>query len=113
MLKVPDGDKYKIFGLYYYSKIAAEGTARTFGDFNPFTYQELGAARAYHRVIEILGLRRFLRRFGRACSRAIESATIYMEYNYHGEEPPLTAEEMHRLHVKPDDKVIVWGASRG
>ena len=57
-------------------------------------------------------LRRFLRRFGRACSRAIESATIYMEYNYHGEEPPLTAEEMHRLHVKPDDKVIVWGASR-
>ena len=58
-------------------------------------------------------LRRFLRRFGRACSRAIESATIYMQYNYHGEEPPLTAEEMHRLHVKPDDKVIVWGASRG
>ena len=57
--------------------------------------------------------RRFLRRFGRACSRAIESATIYMEYNYHGEEPPLTAEEMHRLHVKPDDKVIVWGDCRG
>ena len=56
MLKVPDGDKYKIFGLCYSSKIAAEGTARTFGDFNPFTYQELGAARAYHRVIEILGL---------------------------------------------------------
>ena len=52
------------------------------------------------------------RRFGRACSRAIESATIYMEYNYHGEEPPLTAEEMHRLHLKPDDKVMVLGASR-
>ena len=57
-------------------------------------------------------LRRFLRRFGRACSRAIESATVYMQYNYHGEEPPLTAEEMHRLHVKPDDKVMVLGASR-
>ena len=58
-------------------------------------------------------LRRFLRRFGRACSRAIESATIYMQYTYHGEEPPLTAEEMHRLHVKPDDKVMVLGASHG
>ena len=36
-----------------------------------------------------------------------------MQYTYRGEEPPLTVEEMHRLHVKPDDKVIVWGDCRG
>jgi hypothetical protein len=36
-----------------------------------------------------------------------------MDYTYRGEEPPLTAEEMRRLHIKPDDKVIVWGGSRG
>lgn len=58
-------------------------------------------------------LRRFLRRLGRECSRTAEKAAIYMDYTYRGEEPPLTVEEMHRLHVKPDDKVIVWGASRG
>lgn len=57
-------------------------------------------------------LRRFLRRLGRECSRTAEKAAIYMDYTYRGEEPPLTAEEMHRLHIKPDDKVIVWGASR-
>ena len=54
-----------------------------------------------------------LRRFGRACSRAMERFEIFMMYTYRGEEPPLTAEEMHRLHVKPDDKVIVWGDCRG
>ena len=57
-------------------------------------------------------LRRFIRRLGRECHRTAIKAAIYMDYTYRGEEPPLTAEEMHRLHVKPDDKVIVWGASR-
>lgn len=57
-------------------------------------------------------LRRFLRRLGRECSRTAEKAAIYMDYTYRGEEPPLTAEEMHRLHLKPDDKVMVLGASR-
>ena len=58
-------------------------------------------------------LRRFLRRLGRECHRTAIKAAIYMDYTYRGEEPPLTAEEMHRLHVKPDDKVIVWGDCRG
>ena len=58
-------------------------------------------------------LRRFLRRFGRLCGRAMERFEIFMMYTYRGEEPPLTAEEMHQLHVKPDDKVIVWGDCRG
>ncbi|MBQ1240152.1 MAG: hypothetical protein IIX71_09190 [Ruminococcus sp.] len=58
-------------------------------------------------------LRRFLCRFGRECHRTAVKAAIYMDYTYRGEEPPLTAEEMRRLHIKPDDKVIVWGASRG
>ena len=58
-------------------------------------------------------LRRFLRRFGRLCGRAMERFDLYMMYTYHGEEPPLTAEEMHRLRVKPDDTVIVLGDSRG
>ena len=58
-------------------------------------------------------LRRFIRRLGRECHRTAIKAAIYMDYTYRGEEPPLTAEEMHRLRVKPDDKVIVWGDSRG
>ena len=58
-------------------------------------------------------LRRFLRRLGRECHRTAIKAAIYMDYTYRGEEPPLTAEEMHRLHLKPDDKVIVWGDCRG
>lgn len=58
-------------------------------------------------------LRRFIRRLGRECHRTAIKAAIYMDYTYRGEEPPLTAEEMHRLHVKPDDKVMVLGASRG
>ena len=57
-------------------------------------------------------LRRFIRRLGRECHRTAIKAAIYMDYTYRGEEPPLTAEEMHRLHVKPDDKVMVLGASR-
>ena len=58
-------------------------------------------------------LRRFLCRFGRECHRTAVKAAIYMDYTYRGEEPPLTAEEMRRLHIKPDEKVIVWGGSRG
>ena len=58
-------------------------------------------------------LRRFIRRLGRECHRTAIKAAIYMDYTYRGEEPPLTAEEMHRLRVKPDDKVIVWGDCRG
>ena len=58
-------------------------------------------------------LRRFIRRLGRECHRTAIKAAIYMDYTYRGEEPPLTAEEMHRLHLKPDDKVIVWGDCRG
>lgn len=58
-------------------------------------------------------LRRFLRRLVKEFHRTVEKATIYMAYNYHGEEPPLTVEEMHRLHLNPDDKVIVLGGSRG
>ena len=58
-------------------------------------------------------LRRFLRRFGRACGRAMERFEIFMMYTYHGEEPPLTAEEMRQLHIKQGEKVMVWGGSRG
>jgi hypothetical protein len=56
MTRVPDGKKYSLFGVYYNSKNNAEYNRRVFGDYHPFTYQELGAARAYHHVIEMLGL---------------------------------------------------------
>lgn len=58
-------------------------------------------------------LRRFLRRLGRECHRTAVKAAIYMDYTYRGEQPPLTAEEMHRLHIKQGEKVMVWGGSRG
>ena len=58
-------------------------------------------------------LRRFAKRLGKECSRTAIKAAIYMDYTYRGEEPPLTAEEMHRLHLNPDDKVIVLGGSHG
>lgn len=58
-------------------------------------------------------LRRFLRRLGRECHRTAVKAAIYMDYTYRGEQPPLTAEEMRRLNVQPEEKVIVLGGSRG
>lgn len=58
-------------------------------------------------------LRRFLCRFGRECHRTAVKAAIYMDYTYHGEVPPLTAEETRRLHIKQGEKVMVWGGSRG
>lgn len=57
-------------------------------------------------------LRRFLRRLGKECHRTAEKAAIYMDYTYRGETPSLTAEEMRRLNVQPEEKVIVLGASR-
>jgi len=57
-------------------------------------------------------LRRFLRRLGKLCGRAVERLNIFMAYTYHGETPPLTAEEMHRLHIHSDDRVMVLGASK-
>lgn len=57
-------------------------------------------------------LRRFLRRLGKLCGRAVERLNIFMAYTYHGETPPLTVEEMHRLHIHPDDRVMVLGASK-
>ena len=58
-------------------------------------------------------LRRFLCRFGRECHRTAVKAAIYMDYTYRGEQPPLTAEETHRLHIQQGEKVMVWGGSRG
>ena len=56
-------------------------------------------------------LRRFLCRFGRECHRTAVKAAIYMDYTYHGETPPLTAEEMRRLNIQEEEKVLVLGAS--
>ena len=57
-------------------------------------------------------LRRFLRRLGKEGYRTAKKAALYMDYTYRGETPPLTAEEMHRLHIHSADRVMVLGASK-
>lgn len=57
-------------------------------------------------------LRRFLRRLSRECHRTAIKAATYMDYTYRGEESPLTAEEMRRLHIRPSDKVMVLGDTK-
>ena len=57
-------------------------------------------------------LRRFVRRFGRACGRAMERFDLFMSYTYHGEPLPLSEKEMRRLHIRPDDKVMVLGDTK-
>ena len=57
-------------------------------------------------------LRRFLRRLGRACGRAMERFDLFMSYTYHGEPLPLSEKEMRRLHIRPSDKVMVLGDTK-
>ena len=57
-------------------------------------------------------LRRFCRRFGRACGRAMERFDLFMSYTYHGEPLPLSEKEMRRLHIRPSDKVMVLGDTK-
>lgn len=58
-------------------------------------------------------LRRFVKRLGGECHRTAVKAAIYMDYTYHGETPPLTAEETRRLNIQDEEKVLVLGASHG
>lgn len=61
-------------------------------------------------------LRRFIRRLlcraVRDCRRTAEKAAFFMDYTYRGETPPLSEKEMRRLHIHPDDRVIVLGAAK-
>lgn len=57
-------------------------------------------------------LRRFLRRLRRECRRAAEKAALFMDYTYRGETPPISDAEMRRLHIQPDEKVLILGAAK-
>ena len=42
----------------------------------------------------------------------MERFDLFMSYTYHGEPLPLSEKEMRRLHIRPDDKVMVLGDTK-